>query len=496
MPAHPNYDSLAAAFARIHRFEHLQAIASWDHQTYMPAKGNDARSAALAEVAAHIHRLRTAPELASWLAAAEHERLDDLEQANLREMKRTWRLANALPEELVVESTKAASRCEHAWRDQRGANDWKGFAANLREVVRLVREEARRLADQSGKTRYDALLDRYEPGMTSAELDRVFGALRTWLPGLIAKVRARQASEPVLEPRGPFPLAAQRALCDRVMKLLEFDFDAGRLDVSAHPFTGGVPEDVRLTTRFREADFLSSLMGTIHETGHARYEQHRPRAWLGQPVSEPRSMGIHESQSLAFEMQLGRSRPFAALLAPLLVEHFGAQPAFEPENVFRLMTRVRPGLIRVDADEVTYPAHVLLRYEIERPLVEGELEVDDIPALWDEKMKQLLELDTRGNYGDGPMQDVHWSAALFGYFPCYTLGAMYAAQWFATIRRARPALDAELRRGELGGVFGWLREHIWEQASRYETRELARGASGGPLDPAHLRAHLEARYLR
>ncbi len=495
MSAHPKYDQLTAAFLRIYRFEHLQAITMWDHATYMPPGGNDARSAALGELAALIHRLRTAPELGPLLEGAAAEPLDDVGRANLREMQRTWRNATALPEELVHASTMAGARCEHAWRKQRRANDWAGFVPNLREVVRLTRQQAELLSQRLGLSKYDALMDRFEPGMRSAEVDRLFGAVKTWLPELIQKVRARQASEPVIEAKGPFPVAAQRALCERVMKLLEFDFDGGRLDVSTHPFSGGVPEDVRLTTRYSEDEFEQSLMGTIHETGHGRYEQGRPREWLGQPISEARSMALHESQSLSFEMQLGRSRAFMELLAPLLVEYLGAQPAFEPENLFRLYTRVQPGFIRVDADEVTYPAHVILRYEIERPLIEGEIEVEDIPGLWDQKMEQLLGLDTRGNYKDGPMQDIHWTDGAYGYFPCYTLGAMYAAQWFATLRRTRPALDAEIARADFAGIFGWLRTNIWQQASRFETDELTRRASGERLDPKHLRAHLEARYL-
>jgi carboxypeptidase Taq len=279
------------------------------------------------------------------------------------------------------------------------------------------------------------------------------------------------------------------------MRLLGFDFEAGRLDVSAHPFCGGVPEDVRITTRFREREFLSSLMGTIHETGHARYEQGLPRTWLGQPVSEARSMALHESQSLSLEMQLASHPGFVALLAPLVREAFGDQPAFEPANLHRLVTRVERGLIRVDADEVTYPAHVILRFEIERPLIEGEIEPEDIPGLWDAKMSELLGLDTRGNYTDGPMQDVHWPEALFGYFPCYSLGAMYAAQWFAAMRRAMPDLDARIGAGELSGIFDWLHANIWSQGSRYTTDELAVRASGETLNPAHFRAHLQARYL-
>lgn len=494
MSAHPSYDELTAAFLRIYRFEHLAAIAAWDHATNMPPGGNDARSAALGEVAAHLHHLRTAPELQTLLARAAGEPLDEIARANLREMQRVYRNATALPEALVHEATMAGARCEHAWRTQRPANDWAGFAVNLKDVIRLTRAQAQLLSDKLGVSKYDALMDRFEPGMRSAEVDRVFGDVKRWLPELIRKVREKQARETVIAARGPFPVAAQKALCERVMHLLQFDFDGGRLDVSTHPFTGGVAEDVRLTTRYEES-FERSLMGTIHETGHARYEQHRPRAWLGQPVSEARSMAIHESQSLSFEMQLGRSRPFMQLLAPLLREHLGAQPAFEPDNLFALYTRVRPDFIRVDADEVTYPAHVIVRYEIERPLIEGEIEVDDIPALWDEKMMALLGVDTRGNFRDGPMQDIHWTDGAIGYFPCYTLGAMYAAQWFATIRARRPSLDDEIARGELSGVFDWLRANIWDVASRFETDELTRRASGGPLDPAHFRAHLEARYL-
>jgi carboxypeptidase Taq len=495
MSAHPHYDQLAATFQRIYRFEHLQALAMWDHATYMPPGGNDARSASMAELAALIHRLRTAAELGKELSAAERETLDEVATANLREMQRIYRNATALPEELVHAASMAGAKCEHAWRKQRPANDWAGFVPNLKEVVRLTRQQAELLSQRLGLSKYDALMDRFEPGMKSAEVDRLFGDVKTWLPGLIVKVRDKQAKESVVMPVGPFPIPQQRALCERVMKLLSFDFEHGRLDVSTHPFSGGVPEDVRLTTRYRESEFVQSLMGTIHETGHGRYEQGRPRELLGQPISEARSMAIHESQSLSFEMQLGRSRAFMELLSPLLGEYFGAQPAFEPENLFKLYTRVNPGLIRVDADEVTYPAHVILRYEIERPLVEGEIEVDDIPALWNQKMEQLLQLDTRGNYKDGPMQDIHWTDGAYGYFPCYTLGAMYAAQWFATLRRVRPSIDADIARGELGGVFEWLEANIWRHASRYETDELTRRASGERLDPAYLRTHLETRYL-
>jgi carboxypeptidase Taq len=490
-----SYQDLAARQQRLHRLGHLQAIAQWDQAANMPAKGNEARSLALAEMDGLLHQLATDPALAGLLDAAAAEALDDTQRANLREIRRAWRAANALPQALVEAKSLANNRCEHAWRSQRPANDWAGFAPNLSEVLKIARQESELLSQSSGLSKYDALLDNYEPGMRSADVERAFAPLRQWLPGLIRDVIAKQSTETVIEPVGPFPTAAQKALGLDAMKLMGFDFTAGRLDESTHPFCGGVPEDVRMTTRYREDNFLPSLMGTIHETGHGRYEQGLPRELLGQPIARARSMGIHESQSLSFEMQLGSHPAFAVLLAPLLVKHFGDQPAFEPGNLHKLLTRVQPGYIRVDADEVTYPAHILLRFDIERALIEGQAEVEDIPALWDAKMAELLGLDTRGNFKDGPMQDVHWAAGLFGYFPCYTLGAMYAAQWFATMRARQPALDEQIARGELGGVFDWLSTHVWQAASRFETPELVQRASGEALNPAHFETHLRTRYL-
>ena len=494
-PRTPAYDALCQRHQRIHRLSHLQSIASWDQSAFMPSRGAQARAEALAEMDGLLHQLGTDPALKQLLDEAAQEPLDDVQRASLREMRRVWRSANAVPQRLVEARSLANSHCEHQWRQQRPANDWAGYVENLRPVVRYAREEAQYLADDVGLSRYDALLDQFEPGMRSAEVDRVFGDLRQWLPGLIGQVMDRQARDNVIHPQGPFPAAAQRALGLDAMKLLGFDFEAGRLDESAHPFCGGVPEDVRMTTRYRDDSFLQSLTGTIHETGHGRYEQNLPREWLGLPVARARSMGLHESQSLSFEMQLAAHPGFAGLLQPLVERHLGHQRGFAADNLHKLMTRVAPGYIRVDADEVTYPAHVILRYEIERPLIEGEIEVEDIPALWDRKMQELLGLDTRGNYRDGCMQDVHWGCGLFGYFPCYTLGAMYAAQWFATMRRERPTLDEEIARGELAPVFDWLKDRIWSQGSRWETPELVRRASGEALAPAHFRRHLETRYL-
>jgi carboxypeptidase Taq len=313
------YAELCRAYSRIYRYSHVAAIVGWDRNAMMPPKGNAARAAAEAELNALIHRTRTDARLPEWLRAAAEEPLDAVARANLREMRRDWRDANALPESLIEAKTLAGAKCEHAWRSQRPANDWHGFLENLREVVRIAREEAQRLADDTGLSRYDALMDRFEPGMRAADIERLFGDIKQWLPELIVRVQRKQREEKMIAPVAPFPVSSQRLMNLAVMKLLGFDFDGGRLDESTHPFSGGVPEDVRLTTRYREDDFLQSLLGTIHETGHARYEQNLPRAWLGQPVGVARSYGIHESQSLSFEMQLARGRGFVGLLAPMLV---------------------------------------------------------------------------------------------------------------------------------------------------------------------------------
>ena len=493
--SYPAYDSLATTWRRLHHFSHLQSLAGWDRAALMPAGGNAARADAMAEMDGLLHGIRTNPVIAAKLEQSNAEPLNEMQQANLREMRRDWQNANALPVSLVQAQSLANARCEHAWQTQRPANDWRGFLENFREVLTLEREKARHLADQRGLGMHDALMDVHEPGMTGAMVDKLFGDLQTWLPALVRKVREKQSRESVVAPLGPFAKSAQYAMGLEAMQLLGFDFNSGRLDESAHPFCGGSPEDTRLTTRYREDSFVGSLWGTMHETGHGRYEQNLPRDWLGQPVGWARSAAIHESQSLSFEMQIGLSRPFVGLLAPRMAAHFGAQPAFEPENLYRWLTRVQPGFIRVEADELTYPLHIVLRYEIERDLIEGHIDAEDIPARWDAAMAALLDIDTRGNFTNGCLQDVHWGSGLFGYFPSYTLGAMYAAQWFATILKVTPSLDANIARGNLAPAFDWLAENIWRQGSRWTTEELVMRATGGPLDAAHYRRHLETRYL-
>ena len=490
-----NYQQLTQQYQKIAHFNHLGAICGWDQATMMPAGGNDARASAMAELSGHVHHLATAPQLGELFENANNENLNNTERASLREMKRQWQLATVLPGDLVQAKSLAGSKCEHAWRSQRQDNDWTGFSKNFAAVVALSQEEAQIRAEQAGTSAYDAMLDIYEPGVTSAQLDQVFGNLKTWLPQLTKEVQAKQASESCLAATEKYNTEQQKQLGLEVMNILGFDFNHGRLDISSHPFCGGTSTDTRITTRYDDNDFVQSMMGIVHETGHARYEQGLPKALSGLPVGEARSMGIHESQSLFFEMQLGRSTEFIQLLAPLAAKHFpDNNPAvFAPANLEQIYTRVQPGFIRVDADELTYPAHVMLRYEIERDLINQTISYQDIPELWDQKMQQYLGLSTAGNYRNGCMQDIHWTDGSFGYFPSYTLGAMYAAQFMSAMVK-EVDVAAALTKQQPEPIFSWLEQNIWSKASTLETNELVKQATGEVLNPEHFKRHLMKRY--
>ncbi|WP_339388147.1 carboxypeptidase M32 [Vibrio caribbeanicus] len=489
-------EKLKAHSKKIHNFNHLSAICGWDQAAVMPSGGNQARSEAMAELSVHIHGLNTQPQLAEWFEQAESEDLSSQDRATLRELKRQWQQANVLPEDLVQAKSLAGSKCEHAWRTQRSDNDWQGFEKNWKEVVTLSREEAQIRAEASDLSPYDAMLDLYEPGVNTQSLNHLFNEVKSWLPDLINQVIDKQSSEQVIQPTGTFLASQQKALGLEVMKLLQFDFNHGRLDESMHPFCGGVPSDVRITTRYSESDFIQSLMGIVHETGHARYEQGLPKSLAGLPSGDSRSMGIHESQSLFFEMQVGRSNAFIHHLAKFAGEKFSEHNSdiFSQDNFHKLYTRVKKDFIRVDADELTYPAHVILRYEIERDLINGIIEHTDVPDIWDQKMQQYLGLSTSGNYRNGCMQDIHWTDGAFGYFPSYTLGAMYAAQFMASMRKSVD-VDAAISQADLSPIFTWLSDNIWSKGSLLTTDELVKQATGETLNAEHFKAHLKARYL-
>jgi carboxypeptidase Taq len=497
-----SYAELVRHHNKLAQLEHLEAIVGWDEATMMPDGGGEARTEAMATLRGMLHEQATQPALGALYAKAETEavNLDPWQAANLREMKRGYVRATALPGDLVEASSRAESRSEQAWRKLRNDNDWASFLPLQAEVFARKREVAQALSEKLGLEPYDALLDGYEPGGRSADIAVLFARLGDVLPGLIQAVLDRQQSQAVVTPVGPFPVEEQRSLGLELMKCLGFDFRRGRLDVSHHPFCGGVPDDVRITTRFDENDFAKALMGVLHETGHAKYEQNLPRAYLGQPVGRARGMSTHESQSLLLEMQVCRSAEFARFAAPLIAAAFPAARARMPEaftaqNLYLLSTRVRRGFIRVDADEVTYPCHVVLRFELEKALVEGKLEVKDVPEAWDAGMLRLLGLSTRDNFADGCMQDVHWPAGLIGYFPTYTLGALTAAQLFQAAEASVPDLRETIAKGDITPLDEFLRARLWGEGSRLGTAELVVHATGKPLGTEAFERHIARRYL-
>jgi carboxypeptidase Taq len=491
------YHELESRFRRLLTLREAAAMLQWDGAALMPPGGAAARGGQLATLKLVCHEILIDPALGDLLdAAAGQNDLDDWRRANLREMRRQWRHATAVPGELVEAASLAASECEQVWRRARPASDFAMVRPALQTVLDRTREIAAAKAARLGRSPYEALMDEYEPDATTEAIDRLFGDLAGFLPGLVAQVLARQAAAPPpREPAGPFPVDKQRAVGIRLMERLGFEFDHGRLDVSLHPFCGGTPDDVRITTRYDADDFRGALMGVLHETGHALYERGLPLAWRRQPVGEARGMAVHESQSLLMEMQACRSREFSRYLAPVLREVFAVDGSeWEADNLYRLNTLVAPGFIRVDADEVTYPAHVILRYRLERALIAGDLALVDLPAAWNDGMKELLGIvppdDRRGC-----LQDIHWYDGAFGYFPTYTLGAMTAAQLFAAAKAADSSILPSLADGDFAPLLAWLRTNVHGKGSLLSTAELVRQATGRALDAGIFRRHLETRYL-
>ncbi|HNB27869.1 MAG TPA: carboxypeptidase M32 [Alphaproteobacteria bacterium] len=493
-----SYGLLETRFRRLSALQEAAGMLHWDMATVMPDGGRSARAEQLATIEVICHEVLTAPETADLLDSAEMGKpaLNAWQRANLAEMRRTHTHATALDAQMVEAMSRAVTACEAAWRVARPKGDFAGIYPLLSEVLNLTRQSAVARAEKLGCSPYEALMDRFEPGAREAEIDAVFADYGAFLPEFLGRVLEHQASLPKLvEPKGPFPQAVQKDLAKRIMAQLGFDFDHGRLDESLHPFCGGVPEDVRITTRYNEDEFVQSLMGVIHETGHALYERHLPADWRLQPVGQARGMVIHESQSLLMEMQACRSAAFCKYLSGQLRQTFpGNDAAFTPDNLRRIYSRVQPGFIRVEADEVTYPAHVILRYRIEQALIRGDLLLADVPAAWNESFKKLLGLDVPGDR-EGCLQDIHWFDGAFGYFPCYSLGAMTAAQFFEAACKAKPEIPAEIEQGRFATLQGWLHANVHELGSRLSTREIVAKATGRPLDIAVFKRHLEQRYL-
>ncbi len=491
------YSDLEDRFRRILTLRDVSQILQWDGSAIMPPGGAAGRADQLAELEAIRHGLISTAKTSALLSEAEQlGNLDDWQAANLKAMKHLWVHGTALTEKQVVDLSRASSACETVWRTARAGADFAAVLPSLEKLVTMVREAAKAKSDALGLSLYDALLDQYEPGGRSDQIDQHFAVLEDFLPGFLDQVLQHQQGQPTARrPPGPFPEAAQRALGLKLMTALGFDFDHGRLDTSLHPFCGGTPDDVRITTRYDEDDYSSALMGVLHETGHALYERGLPANWRYQPVGDALGMATHESQSLLVEMQVCRSRPFLDFAAPLMAEAFhGAGPAWQPDNQYRLLTRVERGLIRVDADEVTYPLHVILRYRLEKAVIGGDLNVADLPTAWNDGMAELLGVRP-ANDRQGCLQDIHWYDGAWGYFPTYTLGAMTAAQLFGAARTAKPEIGQGIPLGNFKPLMAWLGENVHCLGSSISANDIVVRATGKPLDSRAFINHLKSRYL-
>jgi carboxypeptidase Taq len=486
------YDRLTARFARVATIAEAQSMLGWDAAAMMPEGGGRARGDQLAVLAGIAHAELTAPETAEALAEATAPD-DPWPAANLALMRHAHLRAISLPADLVEAATRANTACEQVWRGARADSDFARVRPLLVEVVRLARQQAACLSEALGLSPYDALMDGYQRGIGAADVAPIFAAHAAWLRDALPRAEALQAANPPPElPAGPYAVEAQEALCRRLAEIVGLEPAHFRLDRSAHPFCGGTATDVRITTRYDTADATTAAMGVLHECGHALYERGLPAEWARQPVGEASGMAAHESQSLIVEMQACRSDGFLGWLAGRMSEAFGRTVA--PAALAGRMRAVRRGWIRVDADEMTYPAHIILRFELEQALISGDLAVADLPGAWNDGMRRLLDTvppdDRRGC-----LQDIHWYDGGFGYFPSYSLGAMAAAQLMAAARRATPDLDAALARGDMAPLLGWLRANVHRHASRYGFNELLTVATGRPLDVADFQAHLARRYL-
>ena len=492
------YESLEAIRKRVSSLNNAMGILFWDQETMMPDGAATPRAEVVAELSLMVHELETDERLPELLAEAEGQsaQLNDWQRANLREIRQLYVHANAMPADLVKKSVMARSESVMAWREARPNNDFNSLAPKLEALFELKREEATIKSEILGVTRYEAMLDQYDPGRREPQVDALFDDLASFLPEILPKIIEKQASESAAEPlAGPFPVADQAVLSQEIMKVLDFPFERGRLDTAAHPFSGGAEGDVRITTRYEEDDFTKSLMAVVHETGHALYEDGRPADWRGQPVGESRGMTLHESQSLLLEMQAARTEEFIRYLAPLAQRALkGSGPAWTAENMLRLYRKVAPGLIRVYADEVTYPLHVILRYKLEKAIIANEIPIDELPGAWNEMMQQYLGI-TPPDDVDGVMQDVHWPEGLFGYFPTYSLGALAAAQIFAAAREREPGLLPGLAEGNFKPLYNWLDENIRSQGCLYTPDELIERATGAPLGTEAYKSSVIERYL-
>jgi carboxypeptidase Taq len=488
------YERLTALGKELQLVSDSAALLGWDQEVLLPSRGIPYRAEQMSWFCGYVHERFTAAEVGEWIAEAEDQTKagDVVAAANCREWRHEYDRSTCLPTKLVQELAEARVHSQAAWAEARKVSDFRRFSPHLQKLVDLSREHAERWGydDQL----YDALIDRFERGATARGLVGTLGSLRT---SLLPIVEAATSRPPYDRSglSGHYPVERQQAFNREVAESIGFDFEAGRIDTAVHPFCSGMaPYDTRLTTRYDETDFLSSLFGVLHEAGHGLYEQGLPKDWRGQPVGNSVSLGVHESQSRLWENHVGRSRGFWEKWLPRAIHHFPHLMGLTPEDLYAAVNQAERSHIRVEADEVTYDLHILLRFELECAIFSGDLAIADIPGEWNRRFESYFGLPVR-NDAEGCLQDIHWSMGIFGYFPTYSLGNLNAAHLASAAKSQDPAVDAAFASADYAPLLAWMRKHLHEAGSLHLPDDLVTRAAGAPVTSEALVSHLRERYL-
>ena len=493
-----NYLKLEQKLKQIAHLSNIAAINHWDAATMLKPGSAASRQQESATFSTLIHEMSTTTEIGKLINAAlgEFDELDDWQRSNLAGAKKLYDTQICITPEIQHEYSIASSECEFIWRSARKENDFSKLEPYLDRVFDSVRQIASLKAEKLKKSPFDVLIDTYDPERTGAETKIIFDYLKTELPPLVNQIVAKQESEKVIPLSKNVDEATQKAIGLKIIEYMGFDLNCGRLDESTHPFCIGSNDDVRLTTRYETDNFISGLLGVIHEAGHGLYQQGLPAKYRNQPVGDPKGMAFHESQSLVMEKQAGKSKEFIQFLAKMLKDDFNfSGPEYSAENLYKLMNRVKPSLIRVDADEVTYPLHVIMRFEIEEAIVEGNMRAFDLPDLWNSKMQEYLGI-TPKNDADGCMQDIHWPSGLLGYFPSYTYGAIIASMLMKSAKEQYSSIGTELQSGNFTSLNKYLNENLRSFGSSKISADLLKAATGhDTVQPTIFIDYLKGKYL-
>jgi carboxypeptidase Taq len=491
------YKELLDRVKEVNLIGSIGAVLHWDEQTYMPRPAGAYRAEQVAFISGTAHRKFVDPKIGELLDGLENSPYMDEETSdeavNIRELRHDYDQQTKLPQKLVEAISRETTLAQGVWAKARAESDFAQFKPNLEKILKLIREKADHLGYE--KEAYDALLDIYEPGATAEMIGSVFGGLRDELVPLVKGI-ADSPKKPIVEIlEREYPIGKQQLFGEMAARAIGYDFDIGRLDITTHPFTIGLgPRDTRITTRYNRHHFGQALFGTLHESGHGIYDQNLPEEHFGTPRAESVSLGIHESQSRMWENMVGRSKPFWKYFFPIAQNMFRdalADVAFD--DFFFAINDVRPSFIRVEADEVTYNLHIMVRFEMERAIIKGDIKLDDIPAAWNEKFTNYLGI-TPENDANGCLQDVHWSAGLMGYFPTYALGNLYAAQFVAKAKDDIKYLETQFEAGNFSELLAWLKKNIHEQGKRYRADKLCEVVTGKPLDPKYAVDYLKTKF--